>query len=135
MADLVITPDDVRVQQSVTARGVLFDSAVTPGVIVYPTATGSYDLAACGDIVTSNAAGIVLTVAGAGEWGFIFTNNATLFDIGATTVEGEVYVVSANAGLIAVESDLTSGQYLTVIGYGDGGLLRWQPNATGLAKA
>lgn len=56
--------------------------------------------------------------------------------IGATVAIGTTYVVSSSVGLIAVEADITSGQYVSYIGYGiSTSQIYVDPKPTGLTKA
>ena len=120
MADLVITPTNVAVQQSVGSVVVQFGETVTPGQAVYrSTSDSKYYLADCDASATAVVAGIALTYASADDYGYIISGKGQTLDIGATLVQGEVYVVSDTAGNIMPKSDLTTGQYLSIIGFGE----------------
>jgi len=135
MADLIITAADVRVQSLSPARAVQYGEAVTPGQVVYrSTADNKYYLADCDLTTTSTAAGIVLTNASADDYGYLFDSTNATIDLSVTLTEGTTYVVSDTAGNIMPDTDLTTGQYLSILGYSVSGNLRWQPNDTGLAK-
>lgn len=136
MADLVITANSVRVQSAVTATPVQFGEAVTPGQVVYRQASNNkYYLSDCDLDAEKGIGGLVLSHASADDYGYIFNSRNSLIDLSVTLTTGTAYVVSDTAGNIMPDSDLTTGQYLSIIGYGDAnGLLSYQPNVTGLQK-
>ena len=137
MAYLVITPADVEVQQNASSVLSQFGEAVTPGQVVYrSTADNKYYLADCDAAATANIAGIAITYAGADSYGYVFTANGRDIDLGTTMTSGEIYVVSDTSGSIMPYADLTTGQYLTILGFAkSASLLTLDINNTGLTKA
>ena len=136
MADLVITPTDVRILGRSPAKVVQFGEAVTPGQVTYLLSSdGKQYLADCDDVLKTSPSGIVLSYCGADEYGYVFDSRGTTIDLGVTLTEGVTYVISDTAGNIMPQTDLTTGQYLSILGYGSGGVLSYQPNNTQLAVA
>jgi hypothetical protein len=137
MADLTITATSVEVQNNAASILSKFGEAVTPGQVVYrSTSDSKYYLADCDDAAKSNIAGIAITYAAADSFGYVFTANGRDIDLGATLVSGEIYIVSDTAGNIMPYADLTTGQYLTILGFAKStSLLTLDINNTGLTKA
>lgn len=136
MADLVITANSVRIQGLTQAIPVQFGDAVTPGVVVYRSSSDNkYYKSDCDAASTDGIDGIAVSHASADDYGYVFNARNSKLDLSVTLTTGTTYVVSDTAGNIMPDTDLTSGQYLSIIGYGDAtGLLSYQPNETGLAK-
>ncbi len=136
MADLVITPTDVRILGRTQARVVQFGEAVTPGQLTYTLSSdGKQYLTDCDDALKIAMTGIVLSYCAADDYGYVFDSRGSTIDLGVTLTEGVTYVVSDTAGKIMPQTDLTTGQYLSILGYGSGGVLSYQPNNTQLAVA
>jgi len=129
MADLVITATDVEVENNNAGTFVRFGAAVTQGQVVYrSTADNKYYLADCDASATARAAGIVISNADADNYGYILSGTNAKINLGATLAQGEVYVVSDTAGNIMPITDLTSGQYITILGIAEStSLLRLRP--------
>ncbi len=136
MADLVITPNSVRSQALTPLTAVQFGEAVTPGVVLYRSSSDNkYYKSDCDATSTADIDGIAMSHGSADEYGYVYNSTNTKLDLSVTLTTGTAYVVSDTAGNIMPDTDLTSGQYLSIIGYGDAdGLLSYQPNVTGLAK-
>ena len=118
MADVIITATDVEVVGSTEGRLVQFGVAVTQGQVVYrSTADNKYYLANCGVSTTARAVGIVISNCAINTFGYILGTKNAVINIGGTVAVGEIYVVSDTDGNIMPSTDLTSGQYLTVLGY------------------
>lgn len=117
MADLTITATDVEVENNNPGTWVRFGVAVTQGQVVYrSTADNKYYLADCDASATARAAGIVISNADADNYGYILSGTNSKINLGATLAQGEVYVVSDTAGNIMPITDLTTGQYITILG-------------------
>ena len=122
MADLSQTSSNVEwnngAQQFTGEAG----EAITAGQPVYRSATDgklyradANDTAAKADVVgiatsTAERAGGIISYAPPGA----------NIDVGATTVQGTIYVVSATVGAIATDADLGTGEYVTVLFVGSG---------------
>lgn len=119
MADLTQTAanvgltDDANSTTSIAA--VVAGEAITQGMPVYVSGSSYFQTDADVSSVTAVAAGIALTPAAIGET-FVLAQNGTAVDVGATLTVGATYVVSATKGKIAPIADLTSGDYVTILG-------------------
>lgn len=116
MADLTITAGSVLNSSATVLTGTAGES-LTAGQSVYlKAADGKIWKAQCdGTAAEAEAVGITLHAAGAGQPIAYATEGA--INIGATTSKATSYVVSAAAGGVAPIADLTSGQYITELGY------------------
>lgn len=129
MADLIITATDVEVENNNAGVFVRFGVAVTQGQVVYrSTADNKHYLADCDASATARASGIVISNADADNYGYILTGTNAKINLGATLSKGEVYVVSDTAGNIMPITDLTTGQYITILGIAEStSILRMRP--------
>ena len=137
MANLTITAANVGISGSDTRiKSVIVSEAVTQGQgVYYDTATNKYTRATAGDVVAkADARGIVLTPAGADGQCVIATGGLVI--AGATLAVGTVYVVSATVGLIAPIADMTTGDFVTILGVAKTtSVLELAINASGTASA
>ena len=116
MADLSITAADVKKTDTTLIAEGIAGGTVTAGQAVYRDSTASNKLkAADADVLASAAAvGIALHGASADQpLKYAIGGNLTLSSV--MTV-GAVYVVSTTAGGIAPVADLSSGDYVTLLG-------------------
>lgn len=100
---------------------VQYGESVTQGQPVYQHTDGKYYRCDANDgAAKANCKGIALTPGSTNGYGNIMKPSAvagrSVINLGATLTVGEVYVVSATVGAIAPIGDLTSGQYVTVLG-------------------
>lgn len=117
MAAISITPANVGVGSDTVTKRVRFGETVTQGEVVYKKSDDSrYWLADSSTATLAAAEGIALTGGGAGEYGLIAKSGD--IDIGGTVAVGAVYTVGSVSGEIHPDSDLGSGEYLTILGYG-----------------
>ena len=123
MADISQTAGNVALGgANVPTRIVQFGEAVTQGQPVYQSASNSkyYQCDANDGVEKAVAAGIVISPAGADGWGVIAvpasSPGKSLINLGATLAVGTVYAVSATKGAIAPIADLSSTQFITVLG-------------------
>ena len=123
MADISQTAANVALGgANVPTRTVQFGEAVTQGQPVYLSTTNSkyYQCDANDGVAKAVAAGIVITPAGIDGYGVIAvpasTPGKSLVNLGATLAVGTVYAVSATKGGVAPIADLSSGQFITVLG-------------------
>jgi len=112
MADLSITAANVRIGSDAVTQLVQFGEAVTPGQAVY-LLSGKYYKADADDADKYEATAIAVSHASTDDYGLIQLRGS--LNIGATTVEGMVYVLSDTAGGIKPTADLTSGDYTTIL--------------------
>ena len=78
--------------------------------------------------------GIMRCGGAAGQIGAYQSAGTLTIGAGASVAQGQTYVVSGNAGKIAVESDLTTDDYVTILGVGnDADGIELDINVTGIA--
>ena len=117
MADLSITPANVALAGTgVVTQSVQVAVAVAQGETGYlDVASGKYRLADANlSEAAAGASGMFLTPAGIDGYALIAFSGP--INVGATLTVGVVYVQSANAGKIAPIGDLTTGDYVTILG-------------------
>jgi hypothetical protein len=116
MADLTITAANVALGGTgVSFEKVQVGEAITQGEPVYKLASDSkYYLADADAEATAEAKGMALTPAAAD--GYILIQKSGSYNPGATVTVGETYCVSTNAGGVAPIGDLTTGDYVTILG-------------------
>lgn len=120
MADLTITAANVLFTSG-TKETRNAGASITAGQAVYlDSATDTYKLAQCDGTAAEYAVrGIALHAAGTGQPLTIALTGAVI-NIGATTAKTTTYVLSAAAGGVAPQADLTSGQRIVRIGHAQG---------------
>jgi hypothetical protein len=119
MADLSVTAANVKPGTGAKLKQATSAVAITAGQVVYKLADGTIGVAdANGTAPANQPVGIaVCSTPGAGQ-AIVYTDNAPLFEPGATTSVGAPYFLSANPGGIAPAADLASGMLSTLIGFG-----------------
>jgi hypothetical protein len=117
MADLSVTAGSVLHTSGTKTTGVA-GAAITAGQALYlDSATNTLKLAqADGTAAEAAVVGIALHAAGIGQ-PITYAANGSVMNIGATTAKTTTYLVSAAAGGIAPQADITSGQRITRVGY------------------
>ncbi len=118
MADLVITAADVNQVSGNEGRGIA-GATITAGQSLYEDSTDSNKLKLADADASATAAcvGVALHAASSGQ-PIAYAKTGEV-DIGATVAAGAIYVVSTTAGGVAPDSDLGTGDYVTIIGIGD----------------
>lgn len=123
MADLSVTASQVL--PGLESAGATFangtaGASITAGQAVYlDTAAGTYKLADANDsTATAVVAGIALHAASTGQPLRIQTAGPLTIGAGAAPAVGMIYAVSATAGGIAPQADLTTGHRTSIIGVG-----------------
>ena len=142
MADLSQTAANVK-QGSLTSptRRVQYGDTITQGQPLYLATDGKWYRCDANDgIAKAVVGGIALTPGVADDGGTIAlpssTPGASLVNLGATLAVGEVYGVSAAVGAIAPIGDITSTQFVSVIGIATtAALLDFQPSISNTPKA
>lgn len=116
MADLTITAADVQTTTSTRTWQGIAGATVTAGQPVYADAADSnkYKPADADASATAAAVGVAVHGAAAGQ-PLIVAQYGSL-TLSAVMTAGEVYCVSTTAGGIAPVGDLTTGNYVTVLG-------------------
>ena len=136
MADLVITPAQVQPGAGTSATVGIFGEALVAGDVVYVKAADGNLWKTDADAAASAVAvGIMLCGGATGQKGAYQPPGGTIvIGAGASVAKGQTYVVSGNAGKIAVESDLTTGDYVTILGVGnDSDGIKLDIRASGIA--
>ncbi len=140
MADLTI--GTVKVSSALTRSDLdvkQVGEAVAIGDVVYLSSTDSkYYEADASTASEAEATHLVLSAADADGYAVMMKLNTSAdlqVDLGATLTVGTTYVVSATAGKIAPESDLTTSDYITHLGVASTtALLDISLNVTGTVK-
>ena len=118
MADLTVTAASVLFTSGTKITNYNAGETITAGMGVYLKASDSelYKAQCDGTSAEATAVGIALHAAGDGQPLAYAADNSTI-NIGATTSKATTYMVAATAGGVAPQADLTSGQYITRLGY------------------
>lgn len=119
MADLTITAANVVWVSGIPPeRSYNAGTTITAGQAVYRNTSSVWVLAdndsGTGATVAA-ASGIALNSASTGQPLAVAVNGSKI-NIGATTVKGEIYVLSSTAGGVCPAADLGSGDYVTILG-------------------
>jgi hypothetical protein len=117
MADLTVTAASVLWTSGPKPAGVA-GASVTAGQSLYlDSATSTLKLAqADGTAAEADAVGVALHAAGTGQ-PLVYAGQGAVINIGATTSKATTYVVSATAGGVAPQADLTGGQRIVRLGH------------------
>jgi hypothetical protein len=115
MADLSITVTGVHPYSTATVSRVQAGEALTEGQVVYLKADGTYWKCDANEEAKAVAAGIVISPAPAAD-DYCVIQTAGDIDLGATLTVGEIYCVSDTAGGIMPCGDLSTGEYVTIVG-------------------
>jgi hypothetical protein len=118
MADLTVTAASVLFTSGSKIASYNAGAAVTAGQAVYlDSVTSTLKLAqADGTAAEADAVGIALHAAGTGQ-PLSYAGPGSVINIGATTAKTTTYVVSATAGGVAPQADLTSGHRIVRLGH------------------
>lgn len=120
MADLTVTAANVAFTSGTTASGTA-GATITAGQALYlDSATSTLKLAQCDATAAEYAVvGIALHGSLTGQ-PLVYARTGSTINIGATTAKTTTYVLSATAGGIAPQADLTSGQRIVRLGHAQG---------------
>lgn len=116
MADLVITAANVQQASGPRPKVATAGAGLTGGQPFYFDASSNAQPAQADSAAHATIAGVVITETVAAGQQFAYAQSGAVLTIGAAVVKGANYVVSANAGKIAPDADLTAGNYVTEIG-------------------
>lgn len=137
MADVTITPANIeKVTTGASTSEVTLDAATTTagGEVLRSTSTG-YVKADNSSLTSATISGIALGKGSESGPVDIFNSTGKVVDIGATLVEGTVYVVSSTAGNIHPYADLLTGERAYIVGIGNpDGQLLYYPKDLGVAS-
>lgn len=116
MANITQTAANVAAGSSTTrVQLVQAGEAITQGQPVYLASDGKYYQTDANDTaVKAQAKGIAVSPASTD--GYFLMAVDGLINLGATLAVGQVYVVSATKGAIAPYGDLTTNDYVTILG-------------------
>ena len=116
MADISQTAANVAAGSSTTrVQLVQAGEAITQGQPVYLASDGKYYQTDANDTaVKAQAKGVAVSPASTD--GYFLMAVDGLINLGATLAVGQVYVVSATKGAIAPYGDLTTNDYVTILG-------------------
>jgi hypothetical protein len=121
MADLTITASAVVPAATASLGRGTAGATITQGQTLYlDSTTLTYMLADADDSsATATVAGVAINAASSGQpVDFIVSGSLTLAVTSGNLTAGEIYVLSGTAGGIAVEGDLASDDYVSIIGVG-----------------
>jgi hypothetical protein len=142
MANISQTAASVALGSSTTPnRVVQVGEAVTQGMPLYFNTDGKWYQCDANDGVAKAVVGaIALTSAATNGYALVAlpatTPGVSLVNLGATLVVGEVYAVSATKGAIAPVADITSTQFVAIIGIATtAALIDFQVSIGNTAKA
>jgi hypothetical protein len=142
MADISQTAASVALGASTTPTKVVqYGESVTQGMPLYLASDGKWYQTDANDGVAKAVAGAVALSPGATDgYGLVAlpatTPGRSLVNLGATLAIGTVYGVSATKGAIAPIADITSTQFVSVIGIATtAALLDFQVSISNTAKA
>lgn len=118
MADLTITAGNVVPSSTASTLHGTAGAAITAGQAVYlDTTTNTYKLCDADVAASAVCAGIALNGASSGQPITILTDGQ--ITIGATVTRGTAYYVSLTAGGICPVADISTGDYVSLIGIAD----------------
>ena len=114
MADLTITSANVRMGDDNTSVSLIAAEDISSGDVIRVDNNQIYKAIASSTVSNAAAYGIAITSGTTGNK-VSYVTNGTL-TIGATLVLNTLYVLSATSGKIAPFADLTTGQWVTLLG-------------------
>ena len=116
MADLSITAANVKAGSASTrVQLVQAGEAITQGMPVYLASDGKYYQTDANDTaVKAQAKGIAVTPASTDGYFLLAVDG--LVNLGATLAVGQIYVCSATKGGIAPYADLTTNDFVSIVG-------------------
>ncbi len=138
MANVTITASSVVPSANSLKSSIQLGEAADAGDIVYfKSSDAKWYLANATTLEESgNGAGSnlkMLASSGAANQYVVGVDPKSSITVGAVLTKGRAYVLSATDGLIANEGDLTSGQFLTIVGYAiTSSVLFFDPTSTGV---
>lgn len=137
MVDLAVTPSQVVGVGSYSSQVRIAGATIVAGDALYLDSSNQWLLADANVSATeANAIGIALNGGDSGQPVTAITNGTVNLGAAAAAAAGVVYVVSATAGNIAPDVDVTTGAYLTILGVGIGSnQVKLSINASGVVAA
>ena len=144
MAALTITAAQVLPGANAVVEQGTAGATITAGMSVYKDSADNNhwkpaDADSTGTAITAGSAGLSIALHGASDGQPLRVQTGgdeITLGAGAAPAQGTVYVVGVTGGAIAPESDLASGDRLSILGVGDGtSKLKLCMKATGVAHA
>ena len=118
MADLILNSDDVlTVTNSFPSliKGTAGENITAGDILYFSPSASKYLKAKADNLLSADAVGVACNTAANGQPVEILTSG--VISLGAGLTSGIIYVLSsATAGALCLASDLSSGDYVTVIG-------------------
>lgn len=136
MADLTFTTANI-IHSGGSVQNGIAGATLAPGDVVYTDSDGVLQKADASTATKAAVSGVCINGGAAGQTVGYVNSGATLDAGGAVFSSGKVYVLSATAGggKVAPIDDLTTGDYLTILGIASSTqLLPLAFNATGLTS-
>ena len=119
---------------SVSAQTATAGEAITEGNVIYLSSGSAYK-ADNSTAAKATAVGVALASAASGQPCFYVGTADMVLKTGGTFVHNTWYVIGGVAGSIELYSDMSSGEYLTWLGYGNSDTnLVWKNIVTGTTK-
>lgn len=120
MADLSITASEVLYVSGKKGMRQCGEALATGDVVYLKSADSKVWKADADAEASAEALGIVLGATNAADqWCVVQEDGTITIGSSASVAQGQSYVVSGTAGKIAVEGDLTTGDYVTHLGVGN----------------
>lgn len=116
MANLTVTAANVQPTTSTITKTGIAGAAITAGQSVYLDATTKTIKLADADASVAAAAGVGIALNNAASGQPVTYAVSGPINMGATLVKGTTYVVSATAGGVAPQSDLSTGATICLLG-------------------
>lgn len=127
-------PGSVKPKGGASVRSGTAGEAITEGDVVYLSAS-SVLIADSTTAAKAAVAGVAIADCAIGDVCYYVGTNDMVLITGATFTQFTWYVLGGTAGTIETYADLTTGEFVTWLGYGDAdGNLVWKNIQTGVAK-
>jgi hypothetical protein len=127
-------PGSVTTSSSVATRSASAGEAITEGNVIYLLDGVAYKADAL-TAAKATVAGVAIAPAASGKPCYFIGVTDMVLITGGSFTQNEWYVISGTASVIEQYSDLSSGEYLTWLGYGDSdNNLVWKNIVTGTTK-
>ena len=134
MAEVSITATDVKLTDANARHDyVKVGEAVTAGEFGYPNAD-EYLLTDSSTAGKETPAVMFLQSVASGQKCLVALPNS-IVDVGAVLTESTAYFLSGTPGKMELESDIASGEKVTLVGFAESATqFRFRPSASGVAK-
>lgn len=116
MANLTVTAANVQPTTTTTYKTGIAGAAITAGQSVYLDATTGTIKLADADLSVAAAKGVGIAINNAAAGQPVTYAIGGSINMGATLVKGTTYVVSATAGGVAPQADLSTGATICILG-------------------